>query len=418
MVSIGIGEPKYKSENLVGIEIDVPWRVRKYFGDTELELGYDFNVTEIPKSIFTVPALTLVSPVAWALGADIHAGEIDKECAESLEGVREGLETLYPELFNKKSELHATPVEASFESTGGSALLFSGGVDSTTAFYRRGDEDITLINILQKRDSEQKKQRQSDYISTFSERMEVESTEIYTNGHSVLDSRILGLDFREELARDWWNAVHYGIYYNAVCAPFTFRNGISRLYQASSYTSNRDLPEAHPFVVESLTWSGTTCEITEPEFKRHEKIETIASFVDGHKGITISSCYDRDQRENCMDCEKCFRTALGAAAVGVQPGSIGFPVTESALSNMKEYIREHEYAGFHAYMWSEIQDQVNPNEFAIEDEELTEIFLDATIEPDEAGRDVVLSRNMKLYKALPFPVDYFATKFYLRQFAQ
>lgn len=417
MAVIEVSEPKYKSEHLVGIEFDIPWGLRRYFSETELELGYEFDVTEIPKSIFSIPALTLICPVAWALGANVYAGHVDKECVENLDEVRDGLETLYPDVFNLDSELHATPIESKPKSTDRSALLFSGGVDSTTAFYRRRDEDLTLINILQKRDSEQKKERQTNYISTFSKAKGIDSTEIYTNAHSVPSKKLM-LDFRKKLARDWWNAVHYGIYYNAVCAPFAFRYGVSNLYQASSYTSNRTLPEAQPFVVESLTWSGTTCEITEPNMKRHEKIEMISDFVSENSEISISSCYDRSQRQNCMDCEKCFRTALGAAAVGVSPGSIGFNVTESTISNMKKYLQKHEFTGFHAHMWSEIQERVDPADFAIEDKELMEMFLSATIEPDEAGREFTPSLKEELYFLLPFPIDYFASELYDRRSGQ
>lgn len=413
MSNIVINEPEVMGKNRVSINLNIPFGIKQYFRNDELILEYDFDVSDVPKSILAVPAVTLASPVGWATGTDIVAGEVDQKFYHTINDVREGFESLYPGFFDNQATLEATPVENPPRKQSGSALLFSGGVDSTTAFYRRRDESPTLINIVQERDSDKKVARQTDYVEKFASLNDVPSTEIFTNAHSVLDVPILRYDFIEELSRDWWNAIHYGIYYMAVCAPYTYFHGIEHLYQASSYTSNRDLPEAQPFIVESLNWTGTSPKITEDDFKRHEKIDLIADFVSEHDEITISSCYNRTLRENCMDCEKCFRTALGAAAVGVPPDQIDFPVNDDTVENMMEYIREHDFAGFHAYMWAEIQDEVTPGEFAIENEELVQKFLNADIEPDKEGREVNLSTNVKMYKLLPYPVNYVAAKVYL-----
>jgi len=410
MSSIKIHPPEVKSDNEISIKIDIPLKTKKYFKNDELVIKYDFDVSSVPASILTIPAVTLVCPVAWATGVDVTVDEIDQDYYRSMFNVREGFERLYPGLFDTESEINTTPVENTNGSGTDTAMLFSGGVDSTTSYYRHRDESPTLINIVQERDDEKKIKNQTKYINRFSEQMGVYSTRIYTNAHSVLDVPILSLDFIEELSRDWWNAIHYGIYYMAVCAPYTYYYGVSDLHQGSSYTSNRDLPEAQPFIVESLSWTGTTNSITEDEFKRHEKISVIADFVRSEDSITISSCYNRSARENCMNCEKCFRTALGAAAVGVHPDDIGFPVTDDTVESIKRYLEGNDFTGFHAHMWREIQDRTNRDEFAIDGESLVDTFLSTQIEPDVAGREVKMSTKEILYKYIPYPVNYIIAK--------
>lgn len=412
MVALNVDNPETTVGGNVTVDFQIPLQLKKYFNKDTLLLEYEPDVSSIPESILSIPALTLVAPVAWATDTDIHAGKVDESFIQGLYDVQKGLQQLYPNVFNTDSEFNCTPVENQPRLSNQSGILFSGGVDSTTSFYRRRSEKPDLINITQDRDSESKVQDQSEYISSFADNMGVNSTEIFSNGWSVLHMENLNIDFQHHLERDWWNAVMYGIYYMAICAPYAWECNIDTLYQASSYTSNRNLPEAQPFIVESVQWAGTTTKISEIEMKRHEKIELIGDFVSKHDGVEISSCYTRSIRENCMDCEKCFRTSLGAASVGVSPETIGFEIKAETINNIKLYIRDQDFSGFHAHMWKEIQDTVDPDTFAISDDELIKLLQNADINTNEAMKISDLDTKKKIYLASPYPLDVFLLTVY------
>ena len=80
---IKIEEPKVLGERLLLSNISCSRNVEKYFGQKSFWVRYDVDA-----SILNIPVLSNVITVAWAVGADVYVGELDKSYFEALNKVK------------------------------------------------------------------------------------------------------------------------------------------------------------------------------------------------------------------------------------------------------------------------------------------------------------------------------------------
>ena len=108
---------------------------------------YDADI-KADSSILNLPITATVLPLAWLSGSDIHVDKIDKSFKESMNSLQEVFRNLYPLIPFKTNIVVDKIVDNKIEledPTRRTAILFSGGVDSTYSLISHIDEKPRLI---------------------------------------------------------------------------------------------------------------------------------------------------------------------------------------------------------------------------------------------------------------------------------
>lgn len=370
MTPIQLDSPTVEGSK-VSIELDVPYQLRSYFRNTRFQVAYDRPVEDVPDGILSIPAIMTTAPVAWAAGRSVFTPVIGNTFRRELEAVQAGYADLYPDVFD--ADIPAVRadniVEHELPETSQSGLLFSGGVDSIAAYLRHHDRPLAAITIRGSDvESEVSWNNVRSQTKTFTSAHEIAHRTIHSNFRSVLDYRLLNVQFRNELGRDWWGAVHYGTGLPALCAPLAYREGLVYLYQGSGYTSDPSYPTAQPVYVNKLQWAGTESQLVDVDVTRQEKLRRIASAIengllDPH-ATTVRSCYESSSGENCSTCSKCRRTILGLLVEGADPNQLGFEVDNSTLLSIRSDIESGrtQLDGLSIEFWEQIQQRADAGE--------------------------------------------------------
>ena len=134
------------SNRTVKSSITVSNDLKKYFTNLSLYSLYDEKITT-NKSITNIPALSILLPLAWITGSDVYVGELDHTFAESMIALQEEYKKMYP-LAPFKTRLIVDELVENDPLPEGTALLFSGGLDSTYSLFSNKNLNPRLITIL------------------------------------------------------------------------------------------------------------------------------------------------------------------------------------------------------------------------------------------------------------------------------
>jgi hypothetical protein len=122
--------------------------LRRFFSDEDFLVEYNTDISDVPKSILTVPVLAHVCPVAWIRNADVSVSTVDAQFRESLRDVKDTLMQLYPTFVRgstlRYDETEKAEPDGEFAESG---LLFTRGVNSTFSYVQHRDENPALISI-------------------------------------------------------------------------------------------------------------------------------------------------------------------------------------------------------------------------------------------------------------------------------
>src|SRR5690606_4427231 len=120
----------------------------KFFSKNKFYIKSEIDFSEVPIEILTISLLGNILPISWFAGFDIKIDKIDKEFYEAVKKLKQQFSEYYPIINIKKSELIVNEiVDTKYETTNKTAMLFSGGVDAYTTFFRHYEEKPDLITI-------------------------------------------------------------------------------------------------------------------------------------------------------------------------------------------------------------------------------------------------------------------------------
>ena len=186
--------------------------------------------------------------------------------------------------------------------TDGALSFFSGGVDSTYTFLKRGDEldHVVFINGFEFDPSkraiwESALRRNSAFAAGFGKTLIPVETNVYPFG------------YRYNLSR---NLTH-GSWLGATALLL----GFSRAYVPSSYSYRQQVPVgSHPLT--DPLWSNECVEVIHEgaEARRVDKIVYISKCDTALANLQV--CFNL-VAENCGRCSKCLRTSIPLALLGV-----------------------------------------------------------------------------------------------------
>lgn len=371
----------------VEYEYDCSPAVGRFFGE-DLAVEYDVDVSEVPESLLVIPCLANLCPVAWATGADVSAPVVDSRFLDALESVREGFEELYP-AFVTASEVRADrrveTSDAAFD--GGSvgrssgdgtgqqssladsddAVLFSGGVDSVASYVRHREADPLLVSIHGfdiELDDRTAWAKRAPELRAFGEARGVKNRFIRMNLHSALDVFLLNARFGHHYADDWITSVGYGLSLLGTCAPLTAAEGVDTLRIAASGWDGGEPPGgSHHRIVDEVAWADTTVEHAVYDLTRQDRIERIADYVRQQApDLRIRSC--SREGDNCSECLKCMRTAVGFLLAGLDPADHGYEFDRESFEYVRRRLETDDWrlSDYERLMWRDMQERTNPGD--------------------------------------------------------
>ncbi len=301
------------TKNRVDIKINKQFK-RSYLKEDFFVEYKDVNLEQFDYSIVTLPFIMNVISLVWLSGNDYEIEEMDTEVYASLQTLKEVFKLFHPETPWNGRLLPKKLVKHSFTHTSDNiALLFSGGVDSTTSSLFHKDKKQLLItswgqsclplgepklwNKVHKR------------INKFAKQYGHDTTYLKSNYYYFMNFSVLK-DLSPEIT-SWRIDTVEDIGWAGLIAPILLSRGIKTLRIGSS--DNWDIPyasAANPYIDSNISFMGIKLYHDLFSMSRYDK---IAYLVDqANKGLIdkphLITCQKPGNVISCGSCEKCILT--------------------------------------------------------------------------------------------------------------
>lgn len=330
---IKVTEPDVTNGTL-SIKIYCSENIKKYFLTDYFYVEYEQDMSNVDKSILYIPIISNIITAAWAVGADIYVGELDKTYLNSLSKIKGVFEKWYPQ-FSFSSDIYVENIVSNQFNNEGYGLLFSGGVDSLTSFIRHRDKNPNLFTVwgadipVYENDFWE---RVRNRISFFSNHEGVKVHFIKTNMQQLLNQRLLA---RHCNLKGWWGPVSHGLMLLGLVAPLTTKR-IGTILIAS--TRNRDTINipcgSHPWIDNNIAWADVRVVHDGFELTRYEKTRYIVEHPEYLSNLRV--CYSSHSDYNCGRCEKCLRTITTLVLEEVDPNNCNFDIDGKIFRYIKD----------------------------------------------------------------------------------
>ena len=332
-----------KEKCAVSYEYRVEGKWLKYFNLNEnFFITYPFDISDVPDSILTVPFVCNFLPAIWLCDAKAVIPSIDKDFYEQIDNIKKGYMDMYP-MLEFKGVLEVKEVLTNNESEdGGSALLFSGGVDAYTSLIRHINEKPLLATLWGPDvdiDNEAGWSKVKKGIMETADDFDLEFIPIKTAMKKVINEPCLtGLVSASK--DDWYHGFQHGIAIISHMAPVAYKKGLSKVYIASSfpaYAKGTYTCASDPTIDNYMKYCGCSTIHDGYELDRQQKIHYIVEEKNKHNyKVRLHVCWESDGGENCCHCEKCYRTVIGIVAEGENPLNYGFNWSGKNIKVMKK----------------------------------------------------------------------------------
>ncbi|RQH00526.1 hypothetical protein [Natrarchaeobius oligotrophus] len=362
-------------ENTLECEIRPSADVARFFSGETFVTSYDRSIEDVPEGILAIPVLANVCPVAWANGADVYVDEVDASFARALEDVKASLLGMYDFLeggtLYARRTIEPKPAAESIDGAESeSALLFTGGVDSTCSYVRHRDEEPALVSIrgwtiTPDRADDRKWDDLRNRVESFADERGLETAFVESNVLSALDHPMLLAHYKRHVDGAWYSSVGHGLGLLGLCAPMAYARGIGDLYVAATHWDGIDLEwGSRPDIDDNVRWSGTRCHHDAYELTRQERLDAIADYVESDApSLELQTCNVR-MDGNCGECEKCYRTAVGLRLSGLEPSRHGYAFVDRDYDEIRSALEGGEWVlgQDERHMWADIRDRVRETE--------------------------------------------------------
>jgi len=337
---------KIINKNKIVVKADKSFSQKFLKEDFFAEYDASINLATLDESIVTIPFLLSVIPIVWLFNKTYSIDVMDKDLYHSLQKIREVFRIFYPrhswsgELIPKKLVTN-TMSPSNEPDQPVLALLFSNGLDSTSASISHIDIKQLLITAWGadvKTGATKQWNRVLEQCRKFSQ--------IYGHDHTFIKS-----NFREftetpylykKLPR-WWVLVSHALAFSGLVAPLLMEHNIPALLVASTFTVKRPYPfGSHPAIDNNIAFAGSSVYHADADKDRVQKIANITN-VCGEKNIPFPKlrvCCVSLKGENCLKCEKCFRTLTQIIIAGQEPKECGFNISvDGTIQRIKKFFQ-------------------------------------------------------------------------------
>ena len=331
-----MGEIKLNGINIknrsVEYEFEISEELKNFFSGREFIIEYNENIEKVPKAILSVPFVGNVLPIVWLTGSTLFIEELDREFYYAIPKIKCGYVKMYPEskfdgeiVVNRvvKCERDAIP--------GKTALLYSGGVDSTYTMCTHIKEHPDLIAIWGsdvKYSNEEGWNIIFDQLQDTAKKFELSLLCIRSSFRDFDDEGVLHRSFSKQLKSGWWYGIKHGLALLTHVAPLAYLYQYEKVYIASSNWPEimPDRCASDPSIDNNVSYAN--CSVFHDGFPkdRQAKIKGIIDFTNNsEQPMLLHVCWEV-QGENCCKCEKCYRTMANIMAEGESPKRFNFPL--------------------------------------------------------------------------------------------
>ncbi len=352
------------------------------------------DLTKVPYSVRTIPFISNVIAIVWISGKTYSIPSMDERFYHGLLEVRKAFKRMYPQT---SWDGHLEPEDripsSSYEQMSDhskAGVLFSGGLDSTSAAYELLAKNLQLTLIMMRGQGsamlsdDDRWKNQKELGDNFANRHGAQLTWLTSNYHAFLNRPYLA-SLSPEI-NDWRVDAIEDLGMWGMTAPILFTRGLPALYMASS----RDweypyISVGNPLVDHHLSFGNTIkLECTQFDKARAEKVAYVVQQVkNGTSMPLVHVCY-HGKFPSCelIECRKCLPTAFAFYAFGANPTEYGFQSTgEKLMEQMKAFLERKQP---HMTLWQlmKLQDILRQKEsMPAELKWFLDVDLAANVEP-------------------------------------
>lgn len=354
------------------IKYDVSGSAKCFFENgVSLEIDYEFNLSNIPKSILVIPFLSLFLPVAWITKSDIILDEIDESFLNNLEKIRAALNDMYDGNMFKKVKIKSNKIIKNDFPLERSSMFFSGGVDSFDTLCTNYNDNPLLIMIwgsdiwIDDVDGWKTAKKNLDNISRMFNK---DKTYIKSNFRRVINEIKLNEVFEKKLGDNWWHGVEHGMALLGHIAPLVPNYNIGCHYMPGTFSEKNTMVKCASYPTIDENFCISNCHVIHDGYcyTRLDKVKNIVKFLKEHKiHVKFRTCYkERSGKMNCSKCEKCYRTIMELVSIGEDPKKYGYEYNEIILENIKQLLIEQKFEHLtSSFNWKEIIDEIRKEKY-------------------------------------------------------
>lgn len=359
-------------KNKLTIEYDVNGSASQFFQkNIFMEITYDFNLDNISKSVLVIPFLSLFLPVAWATSSDIIVDEIDESFLSNIDKIRNSLNNMYDGNIFKKVKIKSKKIVKNDIKPKRTSMFFSGGVDSLDTLCTNFNNNPLLVMIWGSDiwlEDEKGWNTAKHNLDIVSRKFKKQKVYIKSNFRKIINELKLNEVFEEKLGDSWWHGVEHGMALLGHLAPLIIKYKIGTHYMPGTFSNNDKNVRCASYPTIDENFKISDCNVIHDGFNytRLDKVKNIVSFAEKNKlDIKFRTCYkEREDKMNCCDCEKCFRTIMELVSIGENPEKYGYEYSSKVINKMKKHLSiekfDHEILN---NMWFDIQQEIKKNKY-------------------------------------------------------
>lgn len=358
-------------------------KIQKYFNiSNHLFFEYNYDLSDIPKSILTIPFVANIAPLVWITDSILKVDELDKSFFECLSKIKVAYQNMYPDVPFKGEIIVNNAVDNSYIPEYEAAQLFSGGLDALATFIRIRDKNPLLITEYgwHKESTEDNEVWEADKnnVVSFANSRGLENILIHSNYGTFIKAQSIDHDFQSKLGDSWWHGLHHGLAIISAAIPIAFKLKVECIYIASSYFEGYKAKCASdPTVDNEIRYASGRVFHDGYDINRQDKVKVVVDyFSEMQETANLRVCFLRE--ENCCNCEKCVRTIIGIVAEGQYPRRFGFNIPDNLSLHIKEFLEENVkfFTPARVMQWNLAKSRMVENHENILYKDLLEWFLD------------------------------------------
>jgi hypothetical protein len=333
-------ESKRLGKDTVQSYLTVPDRIKKYIKTYELFVIYDGEIPD-NESILNIPLVSNVLPLAWISDCDIRVDSMDKRYRESMYALKEEMNKIFP-LKPYKTEINAGEIVDNKIGAEGTALLFSGGVDSTYSLISNWDKKPHLLMVWgldmhpYPEFADHWNELKSIY-SVFAQRNGLEFSMAKTNTSQIMNYTRIEHDFHRELHSSRLRLRHqYSLFPISMAAPFSMNRYNELLFAATYHPEFKIYQKSNisfPRTDEKIVWADLGTK-HDGFVSRLDKMHKISDFIKT-QDVVLKPC--NRPYLNCCNCPDCCKTLVYLGLHGIDPSRLGFRIKENTFDNLRKF---------------------------------------------------------------------------------
>ncbi|MCX7998422.1 MAG: hypothetical protein N3A69_05645 [Leptospiraceae bacterium] len=351
-------------------KLQIPKKLKKYFQKSKFYIEFEHEKVNLKydNPLLTVPAVSIVFPIALVSRSEIYVDFLDKNFLQSLKNLAQVIKKMYPAIPDEVL-IHTDTLNCKYLEVN-SLAFYSGGLDSTHLLYTLANKKPYLATILGS-DIKSKKDpiwKETKNLAIKANRELNCRGNIFVYFDNPLDNYLLSLDFENKMyGNDWWGGIQAGITIPTLVAPISENLNLGEIYIASGLPERWLLPWSdRKEIYEQIKFGSAQVLSPDGGLTRLDKAKNLAYFIlsKNYPKLPIRSCLNtgslKHKQLNCGECEKCLRTSLELLIAKLEPNEFGFkkPTTEEIKAFLGIISKKSGFSEPQKLCWQEITSEL------------------------------------------------------------